>query len=142
ATAMVFGYFLVAAGVLYVVGAFFTRRWGGVFLSLLAGILHFAVGVIVLDRATEALLVYTMLLSVFFFVEWLFRIIGALAGRFHSWGLALLNGFVTLALGIMIWRQWPLSGMYVVGLFLGIHLAISGASYIGLGLSVRRLPAL
>jgi uncharacterized membrane protein HdeD (DUF308 family) len=139
-TALVFGYFLLAAGVLYIVGAFFTRGWGGFFLSLLAGVLHLAVGVIVLDRPAEAVLIYTLLLAVFFFVEGLFRIIGALAGRFRHWGWMLFNGIVTLALGVMIWRQWPLSGLYVVGLFLGINLVLSGASYIGLGLAARKLP--
>jgi uncharacterized membrane protein HdeD (DUF308 family) len=140
ATALAFGYFLLAAGILYIVGAFFTRCWGGFFLSLLAGVLHLAVGVIVLDRPGEALLIYTLLLAAFFFVEGLFRIVGALAGRFRHWGWMLFNGIVTLALGVMIWRQWPLSGLYVVGLFLGINLVFSGASYISLGLSVRRLP--
>jgi uncharacterized membrane protein HdeD (DUF308 family) len=140
AAAIVFGYILVAAGVFYIVGAFFTRAWGGFFLSLLAGILHLAVGVIVLDRPNEAVLLYTLLLAAFFFVEGLFRIIAAVAGRFHHWGWMLLNGVVTLALGIMIWQQWPLSGMYVVGLFLGINLVISGANYLTLGLIARRLP--
>jgi uncharacterized membrane protein HdeD (DUF308 family) len=140
ATALVFGCFLLTAGVFYIVGAFFTRGWGGFFLSLLAGVLHLAVGVIVLDRPGEALLVYTLLLAAFFFVEGLFRIIGALAGRFRHWGWMLFNGIVTVALGVMIWRQWPLSGLYVVGLFLGINLVISGVTYISLGLNVRRLP--
>lgn len=139
-TALVFGYFLLAAGIFYLVGAFFTRGWGGFFLSLLAGVLNLAVGVIVLDRPEEALLIYTLLLAAFFFVEGLFRIIGALVGRFQHWGWMLFNGIVTLALGVMIWRQWPLSGLYVVGLFLGINLVISGAGYISLGLSARRLP--
>ena len=40
----------------------------------------------------------------------------------------------------MIWRQWPLSGLYVVGLFLGINLVLSGAGYISLGLAARKLP--
>jgi uncharacterized membrane protein HdeD (DUF308 family) len=53
----------------------------------------------------------------------------------------LANGVVTLALGVMIWRQWPLAGLYVVGLFLGINLVISGATYLSQGLSARRLPA-
>ncbi len=140
ATAIVFGYVLLVAGVFYIVGAFFTRGWGGFFLSLLAGVLNLAVGVIVLDRPGEALLIYTLLLAAFFFVEGLFRIVGSLAGRFRHWGWMLFNGVVTLALGVMIWRQWPLSGLYVVGLFLGINLVISGASYISLGLNARRLP--
>jgi uncharacterized membrane protein HdeD (DUF308 family) len=141
ATAIVFGYFLLAAGVFYIVGAFFTRGWGGFFLSLLAGVLHLVVGLIVVDRPVEAVLVYTRVMAVFFFVEGLFRAISALAGRFQHWGWMLFNGIVTLALGVMIWRQWPLSGLYVVGLFLGIDLVISGASFISLGLSARRLPA-
>jgi uncharacterized membrane protein HdeD (DUF308 family) len=140
-TAIVIGYFLVAAGIFYIVGAFFTRCWGGFFLSLLAGILSLAVGVIVLDRPEEAVLIYTLLLAAFFFVEGLFHIVGALAGRFRHWGWVLLEGIVTLALGIMIWKQWPLSGLYVVGLFLGINLFITGACYLNLGLSARKLPA-
>ncbi len=140
ATALVFGYFLLAGGFFYIVGAFFTRCWKGFFLSLLGGVLHLAVGFLVLDRPGEVLLVYTLLMAAFFFVEGLFRIFGALVGRFEHWGWMLFNGFVTLALGVLIWRQWPVSALYVIGLFLGIDLVISGASYIGLGLSARKLP--
>jgi uncharacterized membrane protein HdeD (DUF308 family) len=61
-------------------------------------------------------------------------------GIVQHWGRMLLDGVVTLALGVMIWRQWPLSGLYVVGQFLGINLVISGASSISLGLRARRLP--
>jgi uncharacterized membrane protein HdeD (DUF308 family) len=140
ATAIVFGYFLLVGGVFYIVGAFFTRGWGGFFLSLLAGILHLAVGFIVLNHPGEAVLLYTLLLAVFFFVEGLFRMVGALAGRFQHWGWMFASGAITLLLGVMIWRQWPLSGLYVIGLFIGINMIISGASYLNLGLAARRLP--
>src|SRR5262249_36049919 len=115
--------------------------WGGFFLSLLAGVLHLVAGFIVLNHPLEALLVYTLLMAVFFFVDGLFRIVGALAGRFHPWGWMLLNGVITLLLGVLIWRQWPLSGLYVVGLFVGINLIISGVTYIALGMPARNLPA-
>jgi uncharacterized membrane protein HdeD (DUF308 family) len=141
ATAIVFGCFMVVGGIVYIVGAFFTRGWGGFFLSLLAGVLYLAAGVILIDHPLEAVILYTLLLAVFFFVEGLFRIIAALAGQFRHWGWVLLNGVVTLLLGILIWRQWPLSGLYVVGLFLGINLVVSGVTYVTLGLNVRKLPA-
>jgi uncharacterized membrane protein HdeD (DUF308 family) len=140
ATALFFGCFMAVAGIFYIVGAFFTRGWGGFFLSLLAGVLYLAAGVILIDHPVEAAILYTLLLAVFFFVEGLFRIIAALTGRFHHWGWVLANGIVTLLLGILIWRQWPLSGLYVVGLFLGINLLMSGASYVSLGLAARKLP--
>ena len=141
ATAIVFGGFMVVGGIVYIVGAFFTRGWGGFFLSLLAGVLYLAAGVVLIDHPLEAVILYTLLLAVFFFVEGLFRIIAALAGQFRHWGWVLLNGVVTLLLGVLIWRQWPLSGLYVVGLFLGINLVVSGVTYATLGLKVRKLPA-
>jgi len=80
------------------------------------------------------------LLAVFFFVEGLFRIVAALAGRFRHRGWVLFNGIITLLLGVMIWRQWPLDGLYVIGLFIGINLIFSGVGYIMLGMSVRQIP--
>ncbi len=140
-TVLIFGWLMLAAGVVYFVGAFCTRCWGGFFVSLLEGVLYLAVGLIVVDRPVEAVLVYTLVMAAFFFVDGLFRVAGSLAGRFQHWGLTLFSGIVTLLLGVMIWRQWPLSGLYVVGLFVGINLLLSGASFIRLGLAARRLPA-
>jgi uncharacterized membrane protein HdeD (DUF308 family) len=131
---------MVVAGIFYIVGAFFTRGWGGFFLSLLAGVLHLAVGVIVLEHPVDVLILFTLLMAAFFFVEGLFQIIAALTGRFQHWGWMLFNGIVTLLLGAMIWRRWPFDGLYVVGLFLGINLIVSGVTYISLALNARRLP--
>jgi uncharacterized membrane protein HdeD (DUF308 family) len=139
-TVLVYGYFMMVGGIVYIVGAFFTRGWGGFFLSLLAGVLYLALGFILVEHPLEVAIIYTLLLAVFFFVEGLFRIIAALSGRFRHWGFVLLNGVVTLLLGVLIWRQWPLSGFFVIGIFLGINLLISGASYVSLGLAARKLP--
>jgi uncharacterized membrane protein HdeD (DUF308 family) len=140
ATALIFGCFLAVAGVCYIVGAFFTRGWGGFFLSLLGGVLYLAAGVIMIDRPLEAAILYTLIMAVFFFVDGLFRIVAAIAGHFREWGWVLFSGVVTLLLGILIWKQWPLSGLWVIGLFLGINLIMNGASYIALGLNARRIP--
>jgi uncharacterized membrane protein HdeD (DUF308 family) len=138
-TAVFFGYLLLIGGIFFLVGSFFTRGWGGFFLALLAGVLYLVTGAIILNHPTEGLIVYTLLLAVLFCVEGLFRIVSALVGRFHHWGWMLLSGIVTLILGVLIWQQWPFSGLYVVGLFLGINLIMSGANYIALGLAARRL---
>jgi uncharacterized membrane protein HdeD (DUF308 family) len=52
----------------------------------------------------------------------------------------LLNGVVTLVLGIMIWRQWPLSGLWVIGLFVGIEMIFYGWSLVMLALAGRSMP--
>jgi uncharacterized membrane protein HdeD (DUF308 family) len=46
---------------------------------------------------------------------------------------------VTLLLGILIWAQWPVSGLWVIGLFVGIDLIFSGWSWVALALAARSL---
>jgi uncharacterized membrane protein HdeD (DUF308 family) len=138
--ALFFGWFLVVGGIFHMVAAFFTRGWGGFFLGLLGGVLGLALGVIMIDRPAEAVLVYTLLLAAFFFVDGLFRIMAALAGRFRTWGWVLFSGVVSLLLGVLIWRQWPWGDLWVVGTFIGINMIFNGFAYVTLGLNARRLP--
>jgi uncharacterized membrane protein HdeD (DUF308 family) len=140
-TMLIFGWMLLIGGVFYLVGAFFMRGWGGFFLSLLAGVLHLALGLIAINHPIEVAAAYTLFLAVFFFVEGLFRVVAALAGRFHDWGWVLLSGLITLLLGVLIWSKWPWDALWVIGTFVGIDLIFSGASYIALGLHAKNIPA-
>jgi uncharacterized membrane protein HdeD (DUF308 family) len=140
ASVEVFGFILVFGGALYIGGSFFTGSWGGFFLTLMMGVLQLVCGLICIRHPAEAAIVYTLLMAVFFMVGGLFRIVGALAGRFHSQGWVLVNGIITLLLGIMIWQQMPFSGLWVIGTFLGIDLVFNGWTYILVGLNVRKLP--
>lgn len=53
----------------------------------------------------------------------------------------MLHGVVNLLLGIAIWRQGPLSGLRVIGLFVGIDMLLNGWSLVMLGLAARKLPS-
>jgi uncharacterized membrane protein HdeD (DUF308 family) len=52
----------------------------------------------------------------------------------------LLHGAVNLLLGFVIFRDWPISGLWVIGLFVGIDMLFNGWSLIMLGLAVKNLP--
>jgi uncharacterized membrane protein HdeD (DUF308 family) len=54
------------------------------------------------------------------------------------WVWVLLSGIVTFLLGLLIVAHWPVSSLYILGLFLGIDLVIAGAGWIGIGLGLRR----
>ena len=73
------------------------------------------------------------------FVQGAFRIGAALSTRMDGWGMLLLSGIITLVLGLMIWNEWPLSGIWVIGLFVGIDLIFYGWWLVSLALSVRHL---
>ena len=40
---------------------------------------------------------------------------------------------LAVVLGIMIWRQWPFSGQWAIGILVGVRLVMAGWSLIALG---------
>jgi uncharacterized membrane protein HdeD (DUF308 family) len=141
ASVLFFGWLLVIGGAVQAVHAFWFRRWGGFFRHLLGGVLGIVVGGLMVARPVAGALSLTLLLAAFFVVGGVSRIMTALAIRFPGRGWTLLSGVVTLLLGIVIWRQWPISGLWVIGTFVGIDLIFDGWSLVMLGMRARQQPA-
>jgi uncharacterized membrane protein HdeD (DUF308 family) len=142
ATAMTFGVLLLIGGVAQLTASFWTRDWSGFLLSLLMGVLYSVLGLLFLRDPGDALLAMTLLLACVLMAGGLFRIIGSVMYRFPHWGWVLVGGIINLVLGIMIWQQWPVSGLWVIGLFVGIDLIFTGWTWLILALSVKRLRRL
>ncbi|MGD0970260.1 MAG: HdeD family acid-resistance protein [Desulfobaccales bacterium] len=140
ASMLFFGWILVIIGILEMVHSFWNRHWGGFFLHLFYGILAFVAGLIIIGNPQASALLLTLMLAMFFMVTGLFRIITALAMRFPSWEWRLFDGIITLLLGILLWAQWPFSGLWAIGMFIGIALIFSGWSSVMLALAARDLP--
>jgi uncharacterized membrane protein HdeD (DUF308 family) len=136
-----FGVLLTIAGALQAVHAFWRREWNGFFIDLLGGLLYLVVGLMISANPAAGAVTLTLLISVFLMVTGVFRIVGSLAVRVHHGPWLVLSGVVNLILGVMIWRQWPLSGLWVIGLFVGIDMIFNGWSLVMLALSVKNLPA-
>jgi uncharacterized membrane protein HdeD (DUF308 family) len=49
----------------------------------------------------------------------------------------LANGVITLLLGLMLWKQWPLSGAWAVGVLFGVQLISTGVALLALGSAAR-----
>ncbi|MBN1911192.1 MAG: DUF308 domain-containing protein [Pirellulales bacterium] len=137
----VVGILMLVAGTAQIVSGLSSAKWSGVFLHLVVGILYCVTGFFILESPLKGAAGMTLLLAVFFFVSGIFRIVFALRERFPAWGWTLLNGAVTLLLGIIIWRQFPVSALWLIGLLLGIDLVFAGWTWIMLALAVRRIPA-
>lgn len=133
---------LIAAGTVEALGAFWTRKWSGLFLHLLSGLLYIVLGVLFLKHPDQAAGALTLLIGSFLLVSGLFRLIAALSLRFVNWGWAALSGVASLVLGLYILLNWPLSSALVPGMLLGIDMLFHGWFWIMLGLAVRKLPHL
>jgi uncharacterized membrane protein HdeD (DUF308 family) len=137
---LLLGWLLIIGGVLEAVYAFWQERWGAFFIDLTVGILYAVVGFMMVANPGVAALTLTLLIAMFLILAGLFRTVAAIAARPPHWGWLLAHGVVSLVLGILIWRQWPVSGLWVIGLFVGIELLLNGATLIMLGASARNLP--
>jgi uncharacterized membrane protein HdeD (DUF308 family) len=137
-TVFILGLFLIGAGVVQIVQSFLARKWSGLFLSLLLGILYLATGFICVSKPAVAAIGITLWIAIFCFIAGLFKMITALLLRFDEWGWVFFNGLITFILGIMIYSDWPVAGLWIIGLFIGIDLVLTGWSWILLSLSARR----
>ena len=51
----------------------------------------------------------------------------------------ILAGIVTALLGVLLWYQWPFSGLYFIGLAVGINLIFRGWAWIMLATVAGRM---
>jgi len=139
---MFFGWLMIIAGMTELLHAFWKERgWSGFFIDLLTGILYVVVGFMIVGNPQATAVTLTLLITMFLIFDGIFRIATALSVPNPNWIWMLLHGVVTLVLGIMIWRQWPLSGVWVIGLFVGIQMLLNGWSLVMLALAAKNLPA-
>src|ERR1700730_3660634 len=132
ASMLVVGIMMVIAGLAEVINAFQVKTLGKFLLWLLLGTLYMLAGLMAFENPLLAALILTLMLGAALVISGIVRIILALSRKEGtSWIWAVFSGLVTLLLGLMILARWPVSSLYVLGLFLGINLVIAGASWIG-----------
>jgi uncharacterized membrane protein HdeD (DUF308 family) len=134
-----FGWLLLLAAAVEVAHAMLVGRWGGFFLHLLGAILSAVLAVLLLRHPTAGAQVITLVMVMYFLVIGLFQIVAPLVMRLPSWHWPVLDGIVTLVLGLLILAGWPVSGLWVIGLFIGINLIVRGLDWVLFALDLRAM---
>jgi len=138
ASVLLVGVMMVVAGIAEVFNAFQIRTWGKFVLWLLLGALYIFAGIITFENPLLAAVLLTFLLGLALVFSGAMRLVLAFSMKESTpWIWVAFSGAVTLLLGLVILARWPVSSVYVLGLFLGIDLVIAGASWIGIGLDLR-----
>jgi len=142
ASVIAFGWLLMLAGATQIVHAFLVRSWSGFFLYLLDGIIRAAVGTMLVVYPGAGAEALTLMLSLYFIVGGLFKTFGSIALMFPSWGWSVASGLVSIALGVMLATQWPVSGMWFIGFAVGIDLMLYGWALLMFAAAVNKpLPS-
>jgi uncharacterized membrane protein HdeD (DUF308 family) len=134
-----FGWLLVLASGIEIAQAVMVGRWVGFFQHLLAAILFGITGLLIIMRPVISAEVATIFIAMFFLIGGLFQLIGSVAVALPGWGWHAADGLITLVLGLLIIAQWPASGLWVIGLFIGIDLIFYGFAWIALALGLRAM---
>ena len=79
----------------------------------------------------------TFVMAIFFLIGGIFQLIGSFVVALPGAGWQGLDGIITIILGALVLAQWPASGLWVIGLFIGIDLIFYGLAWIALALGLR-----
>jgi uncharacterized membrane protein HdeD (DUF308 family) len=119
--------------------AFRAHGAGNMLWKLLVGIAYFFFGAYLIMHPLLGVASLTLILASLFLIEGILNIIlyfkmRSLGGS--SW--VLVDGIITLLLGLMIYLQWPSSSAWAIGILVGVSMIISGLTRVMLSLAVRK----
>lgn len=125
---IVLGTIVFAAGIVQLFLAFQARGAGHVILALLVGGLDVVVGFALMQHPGAGALLVTLILAVYLIFSGVSRIFYALWLQFPQYGWAAFSGLVSVALGILLWAQWPVSAFWFIGFAVGVNFIFLGMS--------------
>ena len=135
-----FGILLLIGGVAQFVHAFKARGWKSIALSLFIAVLYILSGVMVIANPVAASGVLTLMLAGAIIGIGIFRIAMGLQLRgFKNWIWPLLSGIIAILMGAVITLQWPISGFWVLGLFVAIEMIMNGWATIAIAATVKNV---
>lgn len=106
---------------------------------ILAAVLALIAGVLLLVNPLQGVLTLTVILIALFLAEGAMKCIGALGMRpAAGWLWMLVSGLVDIALGIVLWSGFPGTGLWAIGLLVGISLLFTGWTAVMLAAALRR----
>lgn len=140
-SALFIGYTAIVVGVFEIFHAFWTKGWGGFIWQILLGILYIVFGAMVISQPASGALILTFALGLVLLASGAVRI---LVGIRH-WGdtgwIMVVSGMFGIAAGLIILSGWPGSGVWVLGILLGIDLISHGIAWLTYGWLPSARPA-
>ncbi len=131
---------LLAAGLAQTMYAFKSETILSGAGTLLFGGLAILCGLAMLLFPGKGLAAITLFLAYYFIADGIISLVNGIRFRpFQGWGGMVFSGIISLLLGWMIWSKWPVSGIWAVGILVGVRLLFTGWTMIILGAVTKDL---
>jgi uncharacterized membrane protein HdeD (DUF308 family) len=119
--------------------AFRAHGAGSVIWKVLVGIAYLCFGGYLIVHPLLGVASLTFALALLFLIEGMLNIVLFFKMRsVHGSSWVLVDGIITLLLGLMIYMQWPSSSAWAIGTLVGISLIFSGVARVMMSLAVRK----
>jgi len=130
----IIGIFMLIVGVVFAVESFASPAWSGKLLNLVLSIFYVGAGVVTVLNPLTTAVWFTLFLAFFLAMIGLLRIIMAfqIKSKTRGWGWVAFGGVLNLIIGLLVYLQWPDSGLWVIGMFISLELIIHGINAITL----------
>jgi uncharacterized membrane protein HdeD (DUF308 family) len=135
------GWLFLFSGVIGLIALFSSHHIPAFLWTLITAALSVALGILLIWKPVEGALSLTFLLTAFFLVEGVFQIATSLVYRDSlpgTWGWMLASGVSDLLLVAIIVLGWPATGVWVLGLLVGINLFMSGWAIVMMAFAGRQ----
>jgi uncharacterized membrane protein HdeD (DUF308 family) len=129
-SAMLIGTVAVVAGALEIINAFWIRKWGPFLWQLLLGILYVAFGAGLFSQPVAGALMLTYFLGLLLLMSGIVRVLLSFSHWREAGWLMLLSGAFGVVAGLVVLTGFPRTGLWVLGLVLGIDLISHGAAWL------------
>jgi len=139
---VVIAWLIVLAGAVHLIVAFHAHGTGSLIWKLLVGLAYLFFGAYLIMHPVLGVASLTLVLASLFLIEGVLDIVLFFRMRSvqgSSW--VLVDGIITLLLGLMIYLRWPSSSVWAIGTLVGVSMIISGVTRVMLSLAVRKAVA-
>lgn len=136
--AVLIGVLVLIGGVFRLIWSFRAGSFGKGLLGVALGVLTILAGIILLSNPKLLSGMITILLVIYFIVDGVAELLtGFSAGGAPGRGWLIFGGIVSILLGILLWAQFPFSGVWALGILFGIKLFFVGMIMIAGGRALR-----
>jgi uncharacterized membrane protein HdeD (DUF308 family) len=129
-SAIFIGWLAIFAGGFEILHAFWTKGWGGFVWQLLLGALYVAFGIVLVTQPVTSALILTYVLGLVLLISGIVRVFVGISHWQQSGWIMLVSGLFGIVAGLIILTGFPATGLWVLGLLLGIDLLSHGIGWL------------
>ncbi len=142
-TVLFFGAIILLNGTFSLVQTIFAKeeQWRGRLTHILLALLYIGAGALILANPAAASAALTLLLGGVFLAMGITRIMYGLRLRKLGWKwvMPVVIGVIDILFALILAFSWPISGLWVIGIFVSVELLMYGWMLTFTALAVRRL---